>query len=464
MSSVKAEATDVPFRDAHAGRLAAGIDTSGSARLFEAACRTIPGGVNSTARATWSGWAPYPLFVANGEGSRLTDVDGNEYIDYLLGLGPMVLGHRPPRVTQAVVDFIQNRGTVFALPTGDEARLAQKIIDAVPSVEQVRLCNTGTEAVLYATRLARAFTGRHKVVRFEGMYHGFSDAVYWSKHPAIDRAGPADHPVPVPQGPGLPRGVEENLIILPWNDADLLADTIEREGDQIAAVLTEPVMCNNGCILPEPGYLEAMRDLTSRHGIVLLFDEVITGFRLGLAGAQGRLGVTPDLSVFAKGIGGGFPVAAVGGRREIMALVADGTVSMAGTYTANGIAVAAANAALDELATPGLFQKLDAVSDELRFGLERVLQGAGLAARVVGLGPLMQVWFTDEPIRNYRDAERHADQAMFRRWWQGMLERGVLFHPGAYENLFVSTAHTSDDVAATLEAARAVAADLASTP
>ena len=432
-----------------------------SAQLFDAARRVIPGGVNSTARATWAGWTPYPLFVESGLGSRLRDVDGNEYIDYLLGLGPMIFGHRPPRVTQAVVDFIEQRGTVFALPTADEARLAEKIIAAVPSVEQVRLCNTGTEAVLYATRLARAYTGRRKIVRFEGMYHGFSDGVYWSKHPAIDQAGPDDRPVPVAQGPGMPKGVEENLIILPWNDAQALADAIAREGDNIAAVLTEPVMCNTGCILPLPGYLETMRELTQRHGIVLIFDEVITGFRLGLAGAQGRLGIRPDLSVFAKGIGGGFPVAAAGGRADIMSLVANGTVSMAGTYTANGIAVAAANAALDELATPGLYERLDAVSDALRVGLAQVLRDAGLPARVVGLGPLMQVWFTRKEIHNYRDAERHADQKMFRSWWQGMLARGVLFHPGAYENLFVSTAHTQADVAATLDAARQVAAQLA---
>jgi glutamate-1-semialdehyde 2,1-aminomutase len=437
------------------------LHTATSADLFAAACRVIPGGVNSTARATWSGWTPYPLFVKSGQGSRLTDVDGNEYIDYLLGLGPMIFGHRPPRVTQAVVDFIQQRGTVFALPTEDEARLAQKIIAAVPSVEQVRLCNTGTEAVLYATRLARAFTKRNKIIRFEGMYHGFSDGVYWSKHPNIAKAGPDNRPIAVPQGPGMPKGVEENLIILPWNDVQALADAIKREGDNIAAVLTEPVMCNTGCILPKPGYLEAVRELTDKHGIVLIFDEVITGFRLGLAGAQGRLGIKPDLSVFAKGIGGGFPVAAMGGRADIMALVANGTVSMAGTYSANGIAIAAANAALDELNTPGLYHKLDAVSDELRVGLEKVLKDAGLPAYVVGLGPLMQVWFAKEAIHNYRDAERHADQKIFRSWWEGMLARNVLFHPGAYENLFVSTAHTREDVTATLEAAKQVAADLA---
>ncbi len=441
-------------------QLISGLNTGRSAKSFDAACKLIPGGVNSTARATWAGWNPYPLFVKDGKGSRLTDVDGNEYIDYLLGLGPMIFGHRPPKVTQAVVDFIQNRGTVFALPTEDEARLAQKIVDAIPSVDMVRLCNTGTEAVLYATRLARAFTKRHKIIRFEGMYHGFSDAVYWSKHPNIAKAGPDAHPIPVPHGPGLPKGVEENLLILPWNDVGALADAIKREGNQIAAVLTEPVMCNTGCILPKPGYLEAMREITSKHGIVLIFDEVITGFRLGLAGAQGRLGIKPDLSIFAKGIGGGFPVAAMGGRADIMALVANGTVSMAGTYSANGIAIAAANAAMDELNTPNLHKNLDAVSDELRHGLEKVLRDAGLPAYVVGLGPLMQVWFANEPIHNYRDAERHADQKIFDVWWRGMLARGVLFHPGAYENLFVSTAHTRADIAETLKAAEAVAAEL----
>lgn len=435
--------------------------TANSAALFDAARRLIPGGVNSTARAQWSGWQPYPLFARSGNGAYLEDVDGNRYIDYLLGLGPMMLGHRPPKVTQAVVDFITQRGTIFALPTADEATLAAKIVAAVPSVQQVRLCNTGTEAILYATRLARAFTGRRKIVRFEGMYHGFSDGVYWSKHPDLAKAGADSRPTPVPQGPGLPHGVEDNLIILPWNDADALAVAFEREGEAIAAVLTEPVMCNTGCILPRPGYLEAMRELTTQHGSLLIFDEVITGFRLGLAGAQGRYGIRPDLSVFAKGIGGGFPVAALGGRREVMDLVSDGTVSMAGTYTANGIAIAAASAALDELAADGVFARLDTVSERLRTGLDRVFTRAGLPARVVGVGPLMQVWFADRPIHSYRDAERYADQDLFRRWWEGMLARGILFHPGAYENLFVSTAHSAEHVDITLAAAEDTAAMLA---
>lgn len=428
-----------------------------SAELYERACGPIPAGVNSTARAKWSGWDPYPLFVERGDGAYLYDVDGNAYIDYLLGLGPMILGHRPPKVTAAVVEQIQNRGTVFALPTAQEAVLAEKIIAAVPSVEQVRLCNTGTEAVIYSLRLAKAFTRREKVIRFEGMYHGFSDAVYWSKHPDLNEAGPDSRPIAIPQGPGLSKAAGEQLIILPWNDIDALRAAVARDGDSIAAILTEPVMCNTGCILPEPGYLEAMREIADSRGILLIYDEVITGFRLGFSGAQGIYGIRPDITVFAKGLGGGFPVAALGGRRDIMKLVADGTVSMAGSYSANGIAVAAANAALDELGAPGKYQALFARCTRFYDGLAAIFRRHGLPAYVVGLGPVLQVWFADKPIRNYRDAARYASHDLFRIWWEGMLERDVLFHPGAFENLFVSFAHSDQDIDRTLTAADQVA-------
>lgn len=431
-----------------------------SSELFARACKSIPAGVNSTARATWSGWDPYPLFVERGEGAYLYDVDGNRYTDYLLGLGPMILGHRPPRVTAAVVEQIQNRGTVFALPTASEAELADKIMAAVPSIEQVRLCNTGTEAVIYAIRLARAFTRRSKVVRFEGMYHGFSDSVYWSKHPRLDEAGPDAHPIAVPQGPGVSQAAGQELIILPWNDVDALRDTVKRHGNAIAAILTEPVMCNTGCILPEPGYLLAMREIADAAGIILIFDEVITGFRLSYGGAQKLFGIKPDLSVFAKGLGGGFPVAALGGRLDLMKLVASGTVSMAGTYSANGIAVAAANAALEELGEPGKYEALSARCTRFYNELSAIFRKHALPAYVVGLGPVLQVWFAEKPIRNYRDAARYANHDIFRIWWESMLERDVLFHPGAFENLFVSFAHSDADIDQTLSAADAVASEL----
>jgi len=426
--------------------------TPQSARLFAQAQEVIASGVNSTARTPRSGWSPYPLFVDHGKGSRLFDVDGNEFIDYLLGLGPMLLGHRPEQVTKAVIDFISQRGTVFALPLADEIALARKIIDAVPSIEQVHLANTGTEAVLYAVRLARSYTRRTKIVRFEGMYHGFSDAVYWSKHPPLDKAGAESQPVPVPQGPGLPQGLEDSLIVLQWNDGEMLERTIRKHGEQIAAVLTEPIMCNTGCILPKPGYLELIRELTIGFGIVLIFDEVITGFRLSLGGAQQYYGVAPDLTVMAKGFGGGFPIAAVGGKKQIMQLVAEGTVSMAGTYSGNGIAVSAANATLDFLATPGIYQNLFNRSERLMRGIGELLKSAGFDCEVVGVGPLFQVWFTDSPIRNYRDAVRFARKDLFRIWWEEMMSRGVLFHPDAFENLFISFAHTDTDVELTLQA------------
>lgn len=426
--------------------------TARSERLYAEAQQLIASGVNSTARTPRSGWSPYPLFIDHGTGSHVFDVDGNEFIDYLLGLGPMLLGHRPEKVTQAVIDFISQRGTVFALPVADEIALAQKIINAVPSVKQVHLSNTGTEAVLYALRLARAFTGRKKIVRFEGMYHGFSDSVYWSKHPAIEQAGPAMQPIPVAQGPGIPDGVADSLIILQWNDGEMLERTIRAHGEQIAAVLTEPVMCNTGCILPEPGYLELMRELTTEFGIVLIFDEVITGFRVALGGAQQYYGIVPDLTVMAKGFGGGFPVSAVGGKKEILQLVADGTVSMAGTYSGNGIAVSAANATLDFLATPGVYQDLFARSEKLMRGIRERLKSADFECEVVGIGPLFQVWFTNSPIRNYRDAVGHARKDLFRIWWKEMMQQGVLFHPDAFENLFLSFAHTDRDIEMTLEA------------
>jgi glutamate-1-semialdehyde 2,1-aminomutase len=448
-------------QNSHArNELAANTRTSESARLFAQALEVIASGVNSTARAPRSGWSPYPLFVERGKGSRIFDVDGNEFIDYLLGLGPMLLGHCPEQVTSSVIEFIRSRGTVFSLPVAGEIELARKLIAAVPSVEQMHLATSGTEAVLYALRLARAYTRRKKIIRFEGMYHGFSDAVYWSKHPPLENAGPDLQPLPVPQGPGMPEGLENSLVVLPWNDGELLERAIRMQGDQIAAVITEPVMCNTGCILPQPGYLELMRTLTRESGTVLIFDEVITGFRVGLGGAQQYYGVTPDLTVMAKGFGGGFPVAAVGGKKEIMQLVADGVVSMAGTYSGNGIAVTAANATLDFLTTPGVYRKLFEISETLTTGIRERMESAGLPVDVVGIGPLFQVWFTDSPIRNYRDAVRHARKDLFRIWWKAMMKRGVLFHPDAFENFFVSFAHNEEDVKLTLNAVEAALPEL----
>ena len=421
--------------------------------LFDEAKKYLPAGVNSTARAVWSGWDPYPLFVERGEGPRVTDVDGNEFIDYLLGLGPMMLGHRPAVITEAVVKHISEVGTSFALASRQDIEAAKKLTECVPSLERVRLVNSGTEAVLYALRLARAFTGRKKVVRFEGMYHGFSDAIYWNKHPSESAIDDDGNCVPEAQGPGLPDGIKDSLLICQWNDAESLRKIIESQYKDIAAVITEPIMCNTGCILPQPGYLAEMRALTEKYGIALIMDEVITGFRVSLSGAQGYYGIKPDLSVFAKGLGGGFPVAALGGKKEIMDLADDGTVSIAGTYSGNGIALSAVSATLDYLKAPGRYEDFYKKSKKLMDGVAHLWKKSKVNAYVEGVGPLFQVWFSEKPIRNYRDAQKYADQRAFSIWWEEMLFRGVLFHPHYYENLFVSMAHTDGDIDRTLQSA-----------
>lgn len=424
-----------------------------SKELFEKAKAYIPAGVNSTARTVYSGWDPFPLSVRSGEGSHVTDVDGNVFIDYLLGLGPSLLGHRNPVVTAAVTRHINEVGTVFAMASELDMQVAKKMTECVPSLEKVRLSNSGTEAVTYALRLARAFTGRNKVVRFEGMYHGFSDGIYWSKHPSKDAIDQWGKCRPEPQGPGLPQGLENSLLICQWNDLEALTAIIEANHDDIAAVITEPIMCNTGCILPEPGYLEGMRALTERYGILLIMDEVITGFRVALGGAQSLYHIRPDLSIFAKGMGGGFPVAALGGRSDIFKLVDDGIVSIAGTYSGNGIALSATDATLDYLRTPGLYEAFTARSLRLMNELDKLFRESRLDAYVKGVGPLFQVWFSSHPIKNYRDAAKYADGDLFTLWWEEMLSRGVLFHPHYFENMFISMAHTDADIDDTLQKA-----------
>jgi glutamate-1-semialdehyde 2,1-aminomutase len=393
------------------------------------------------------------LFISHGSGAHVVDVDGHEYIDYLLGLGPMLLGHRHPELTAAVVQAVQEYGTVFGLPYELEVEAARKVVEAVPSVDMVRFCSSGSEAVGSAVRLARAYTGRPLVLRFEGMYHGWMDTVYWSNHPDLAKAGPDDRPVPVPAGRGIPEQLGQSLLVLGWNDPESFERLMNERGDQVAAVITEPVMLNTGCILPEPGYLELLREVTSRTGSLLIFDEVITGFRLARGGAQELFNVMPDITTMAKGLGGGFPVAAIGGTREVMQLIADGRYSHSGTYNSNVIAAAAVGATMDILARPEVYEHLRRLGTRLAGGLQAVVNELDVPAMVQGVGPVFQIWFSDQPIRSYRDAVRHAQPDRFGRWWREMLMRGVLFHPSQDENLFVSTAHSDEDVDRTLEAA-----------
>jgi len=424
-----------------------------SLELFERASECIPGGAGSSARTAKFGWKPYPPFVAHGSGSRLRDVDGHEYIDFLLGLGPMILGHRHPAVTQAVASAISDLGTCFGLPYELEIEAAAKVVDAVPGVEMVRFTNSGSEAVGTAVRLARAYTGRRLVIRFEGHYHGWQDTVYWSNHVDPAAAGPARSPRPVAAGPGVPAELADTIVVLTWNDAESFSRVMAERGEEVAAVITEPAVFNTGCILPEPGYLELLRQETRRRGALLIFDEVITGFRFARGGAQEFFGVTPDLTTLAKGLGGGFPVAAIGGTREVMSMIADGRYSHSGTYNANVVACAAVSATMDVLAEPGLYERQRALGETLMNGLRKLAAEAGLPVIVEGLGTVFQVWFSEQPIRNWRDAQRYANEPLFTRWWQEMLLRGILFHPSQYENLFLSLVHSNDDVDFMLDAA-----------
>jgi glutamate-1-semialdehyde 2,1-aminomutase len=421
--------------------------------LFERAKLSIPGGAGSTARMPRNGWKPYPLFISEGRGSRIRDVDGNEYIDYLLGLGPMILGHRHPAVTQAVAGAINDYGTCFGLPYELEIEAAEKVVAAVPGIEQVRFTNSGSEAVGTAVRLARATTGRRIIVRFEGHYHGWQDTVYWSNHVDPTLAGDVKHPRPVAMGLGVPAELEDTLVVLSWNDPESFIALMDERGDEVAAVLTEAAVFNTGCILPEPGYLELLREQTTKHGAMLIFDEVITGFRFARGGAQEWFGVTPDLTTLAKGLGGGFPVAAIGGSVDAMRLIADGTYSQSGTYNANVVQCAAVSATMDVLSEPGLYERQRALGFRLAAGLTELADENGLDAYVEGLGTVFQLWFADRPIANWRDAAQYANEPAFQRWYEEMVVRGVLFHPLQFENLFVSLVHTDADIDQTLNAA-----------
>ena len=426
--------------------------TTRSQAAYLAAQEVIAGGVNSGARGPQAGWVPGPPVAARGAGSHLWDVDGNEYIDYLLALGPMVHGHAHPEITQAVTRAIHDIGTMFALPYELEASAARRIVDAVPSVELVRFGNSGTEVVLHATRLARAWTGRDIVVRFEGQYHGWADQLEWSHHPDLAAAGPRDHPIALPGTPGIPEVIGQTLAVLPWNDQSAVEHLVAERGDRIAAILTEPIMGNTGVIPPQPGYLQFLRDITTANGIVLIFDEVITGFRVALGGAQEYYGVTPDLTTMAKALGGGFPVAALGGRRDIMDQVSDGHVLHAGTYNANTVAIAATNASLEVLARPGTHDRLFALSERLLQGMGGIFERAGVPVQLQGVGPMFQFWFSETPVLDYRDAARHLNSPAYAALARALHERGVLVHPSNIELWFVSTAHTDADIDQTLAA------------
>lgn len=429
--------------------------TARSQELFEQAQHWLAGGVGADSRSPGNGWRPGPIYVNCGEGARLWDVDGNEYIDYLMARGPLILGHRPRPVIEAVCRTLQEEGSLFALAHELEIEAARRICELVPSIEKVRFDNSGTSVVQRAVRLARAYTGKTKIVRFEGHYHGWSDQLHWGNSLTPEEAKTRQILPPHPRAKGIPGALAETLIILPWNDADLLIQVIEQHKHEIACVITEPIVGNMGGVMPRRDYLKIMREVTALNNVILIFDEVLTGFRVALGGAQQLFDIKPDLTTLAKAMAGGFPAAAVGGRAEIMELVARGEVTYGGTYNSSSMVTSAVVATLTELVRPGFYEGLTATGEKLANGLVAVVRRAGLPASWTGVGPLFQLWFCEEDQlpRSYREARPLSKRSPFQVFWREMISRGVILHP-TQEGLFlISAAHTEADIERTLQVA-----------
>lgn len=422
-----------------------------SEALWQEARQLIPGGVNSPVRA-FGGVGGTPVFADRGAGSRLHDVDGNEYIDYVMSWGPLILGHAPAAVV-AALGAAAAKGTSFGMPTAAESRLARRITECFPSLERVRLVNSGTEAAMSAIRLARGFTGRDVVVKFAGCYHGHVDGL-------LAAAGSGVATFAIPDTAGVPRSYTDKTIIVPYNDAAAVERVFASVGEQVACVIVEPVAGNMGVVPPAPGFLALLRALTRQHGSLLVFDEVISGFRVGLSGAQGLYGVRPDLTVLGKIIGGGLPAAAYGGRAEIMAALApEGKVYQAGTLSGNPLAVAAGLATVEALMQDPPYARLEAQAATLAQGLAEAARDAGIAVQQNRVGSMLTLFFSATPVTDYASA-KCADTRRYARFFHGMLERGVYLAPSQFEAAFLSTAHSAEDVRLTVAAARAVLREL----
>ena len=415
-----------------------------SLALFDRARRLIPGGVNSPVRA-FRGVGGAPLFIARARGARVEDEDGRSYIDYIGSWGPMILGHGHPAVVAAIHDQIE-RGASFGAPSRLEVEMAEHLVKAVPSLDRVRMVNSGTEATMAAIRLARGATGRPKIVKFEGCYHGHGDSF-------LIKAGSGAATFGVPDSAGVTEGTARDTLTAAFNDLDAVARRFSDNDGTIAAVIVEPVVGNMGVVAPEPGFLEGLRDLCTRHGAVLILDEVMTGFRLARGGAQERYGIRPDLTTLGKIIGGGLPVGAYGGRADLMALVApDGPVYQAGTLSGNPLAMAAGLATLHEIdATPGFYEGLERLGARLETGVRARIERGGYPCRLARVGSMWTLFFTPDEVVSWTGAAR-CDTTRFSRFFHEVLGRGVSLAPSQFEANFISTAHTGADIDATVHA------------
>lgn len=408
-----------------------------SEKLFQQAIKLMPGGVNSPVRAFRSVGGT-PVFMASGRGDRLKDVDGNEYLDFVLSWGPLILGHCHPEVVQALTAVLET-GTSFGASTPREVALAEEIIKAFPSIERVRLVSSGTEAILSAVRLARAATKREKILKFEGCYHGHSDSL-------LVKAGSGVATLGLPDSPGVPQALAELTITIPFNDFEALESAFKAHRGQLAAALIEPVVGNMGVVPAKEGFLKRLRELTEEQGTVLLFDEVITGFRVAYGGAQELYGIRADLTTLGKVIGGGLPVGAYGGKASLMDLVApSGPVYQAGTLSGNPLAVAAGSKTLEILRRPGTYERLGALGKRMADGILSQAKQTGVPLSVNRIGSMMTAFFSSDSVTDYASAKK-SDAALFARFFGALLERGVYFPPSQFESIFVSTAHSDQDI------------------
>ena len=421
------------------------MSISKSENLFREAQNLIPGGVNSPVRACGS-VGGQPVFIKKGDKARIYDVDGNEYIDYVLSWGPLILGHRPACVIDALTKILET-GTSFGAPTELETDLARLVIDMVPSVEKIRMVNSGTEATMSAIRLARGYTGRDIIIKFDGCYHGHADTLLVAAGSGVATLG-------IPGSPGIPESVISNTLSLKFNDIEGFVKIMKEKGDKIAGVILEPVAGNMGMVPPVEGFLEILREHTLKFGSILIFDEVMTGFRVAKGSAQGLFGITPDLSCFGKVIGGGLPVGAYGGRKEIMDHIAPlGNVYQAGTLSGNPLAMAAGIATLKELQNNSVYEALDNKTERLMNGLQSAADDAGISLKTGHLGSMAGFFFSEENVHDFDDAKK-CDLDRFAKFYRIMLEKGVYLAPSQFEACFVSLAHTQEDIDQTIAIAR----------
>ena len=420
------------------------LKTNTSGKLFALAKTMIPGGVNSPVRACGSVGAD-PLFVAQGDGCTITDVDGNEYIDYICSWGPLILGHSHAEIMDTITEAM-GAGTTFGAPTEAELDFARAVCEAVPSIDKVRAVSSGTEATMSALRLARGFTGRNKIIKADGGYHGHADFL-------LVAAGSGAATLGIPGSGGVPEGATKDTLLVPFNDADAVRAVFAEHDGEIAAVIIEPIPGNMGLVPPADGYLQALRDITAEHGAVLIFDEVISGFRASYGGAQQLYGVAPDLTCLGKIIGGGLPAAAFGGRADIMAVLApQGTVYQAGTLSGNPLAMAAGLKTMEILRRPGAYERLEQLGAALEAGLLGAIEASGVRACVNRVGSLLTLFFCEGPVTDY-DGAKSANTEQFGAFFRAMRERGIFLPPSQFEAWFISLAHGEDEIAATVSKA-----------